>query len=165
MTNRYPMPVEYSIHFDNEYSIERTCPVCGDDFMGARYMVCDVDNIPLCLMCAWAQSPPLASLLGVAMAADYHVDGRLPADVYAALERRRNDPKRLKKELQKDHDSISSDGPLGEFLKEQLKAALDGKNVEKLKKAKLLFEETKRGISTYPYSSEYQSDLDAEIPF
>ncbi len=88
----------------------------------------------------------------------------MPADVYAALERRRNDPKRLKKELQKDHDSIISNGPLGEFLKEQLKAALDGKNVEKLKKAKLLFEETKRGISTYTHLGD-QSDLDAEIPF
>ena len=111
------------------------------------------------------QSPGLANLLSLSDDLNRYYQAEPPADVYEALKRRESDPKRLKKELQKDYDSISSNGPLAEFLKEQLKVALDGKNVEKLKKAKLLFKETKRGISTHPYSSEYQSDLDAEIPF
>ena len=155
----------FSICRPGSWTIDTECPICGDRFTPSDYMVFDGNDVPLCYMCGWDKAPGLANLLSLSYDLNRYYQAEPPADVYEALKRRESDPKRLKKELQKDHDSISSNGPLAEFLKEQLKVALDGKNVEKLKKAKLLFEETKRGISTHPYSSEYQSDLDAEIPF
>ncbi len=140
--------------------VDTKCPVCGDQCYPNDYVVFDGNHLPLCNLCAWDKAPGLASLLSLAAACHQYHQGEPPAAVWEDLKQRESDPKRLKKELQKDYDSIGPNGPLGEFLKKELKAALNGKDVEKLKRAKLLFEETKRGISTNPYS-----DLDAEIPF
>ena len=146
----------FCIRMRQRHKVE--CPICGDSFTTSGVDVCGPDNVPVCDLCAWEHATSLAGLVMLfdATAAFYH--GECPPHVWERIKKRRNDPKRLKKELQKDHDSIGSNGPLGEFLKGQLKAALDGKDVEKLKAAKLLFEETKRGISTV-------TDLDDEIPF
>ena len=155
------------IHYDRDCFCIRmhqrskvVCPICGDSFTTSGVDVCDPNNEPICDLCAWEHVTSLAGLVSLfdAAAAFYH--GDYPPHIWDRIEKRRNDPKRLKKELQKDYDSISSNGPLGEFLKDELQVALDGKDVKKLKAAKLLFEETKRGITTSSYA-----DLDAEIPF
>ncbi len=134
------------------------CPICGDMFTNHWLAVCGPDNVPVCELCAWEHATHLAGLAALSHAANVYYHDEYPPDVWERMEKRRNDPKRLKKELQKDHDSIGPNGPLGEFLKGQLKAALDGKDVEKLKSAKRLFAVAKRGISTV-------TDLDGEIPF
>ena len=136
------------------------CPICGDSFTTGGVDVCGPNNVPVCELCAWEHAPHLAGLVALSHAANGYFHDEHPPHVWERMEKRRNDPKRLKKELQKDYDSINSNGPLGEFLKDELRVALDGKDVKKLKAAKLLFEETKRGIITSSYA-----DLDAEIPF
>ena len=148
----------FSIRTGVALPVTEKCPLCGDDFEMNGMDIYDGNDVPICKLCGWENATALADLLSLSHAVFQHYNGTAPPDVCKALEKRRSDPKRLKRELQNDYDSIGTNGPLGEFLKEQLKAALDGKNVEKLKAAKLLFEKTKRGISTV-------TDLDDEIPF
>ena len=154
MTNLH----SFSIRVGVALPVTEKCPLCGDDFEMNGVDIYDGNDVPICTPCGWEKVPELASLLSLSVAAHYHSRGGMPDGVFYVLEKRQSDPKRLKKELQKDYDSIGPNGPLGEFLKGQLKAALDGKDVEKLKSAKRLFAVAKRGISTV-------TDLDAEIPF
>ena len=148
----------FSIRVGVALPVTEKCPRCGDDFEMNGIDIYDGNDVPICTPCGWEKIPQLASLLSLSVGSHYHSRGGMPDGVFYVLEKRRSDPKRMKKELQKDYDSIGTNGPLGEFLKGQLKVALDGKDVEKLKAAKLLFEETKRGIMV-------SGDLDDEIPF
>ena len=91
--------------------------------------------------------------------------GGTPDDVFRALEKRKSDPKRLKKELQEAHDFLDNHGhassvtsPLAVLLAGQIKDALKSKNVETMQQAKRLFEDSR-------YSRSSISQLDDEIPF
>ena len=136
-------------HYIGIYALARwpsKCSVCGDKFTARELAVYGGNNLPLCIVCAWDETPILAGLLSLVDAFHRYYDRAPPHEVYEALKQRESDPKRLKQEIQKDYDSIGPNGPLEEFLKKQLRAALDGKDVETLKSAKRLFAVAKRGI-------------------
>ena len=154
MSNQHSFCIRVGVAFPES----QKCPLCGDGFEMSGMDIYDGNDVPICTLCGWEIVPELASLLSLSVGAHYHGRGGMPDDTFHALEKRRSDPKRLKKELQKDYDSIGPNGPLGEFLKKQIKVALDGKDVETLKSAKRLFTVAQRGIQT-------TSDIDDDIPF
>lgn len=138
------------------------CPVCGDSFTLPYLAVFDGNNEPLCYMCAWDKAPEFAGLLKLRTAAhDYAMDVT-PPDVVRAVEKRKSDPKRLKRELQEGVDFLDNHGhasnvisPLAVLLAGKIKDALKSKNVETMKEAKRLFEDSRFGMP----------NLDDEIPF
>ncbi len=140
------------------------CRVCGDDVGLASYYVSDDYNAPLCRLCCWEKAPNLSSLLRLGNAACQFHDGGLPPNIRQELEKRADDPKRLKKELQEAHDSLDNYGhgapatsPLRKLVAGQVKAALKSNNIETMKEAKRLFEESRFGLPV--------TDLDDAIPF
>ena len=149
----------FSIRVGVALPVTEKCPLCRDDFEMNGMDIYDSNDVPICKLCGWENATALADLLSLSHAVFQHYNGTAPPDVCKALEKRRSDPKRLKKELQKDHDSIGPNGPLGDFLKKELGAALKSKDVETLKSAKRLLTVAKRGIHTHA------ADIDDEIPF
>ncbi len=149
-------------HFDIRETLgnhrkEAICPSCGDKFTASWLAVHNVNNEPICDLCAWETAPQLANLLFLSNAFDAYAQGGAPADVLEALRQRESDPKRLKRELKETHKSLQNNGlgPLAELVAGQVKAALDSGNVETMIKATALVKETRTRVPS----------LDDEIPF
>ena len=155
----------FSIRLVQNHNTEYACPLCGDSFTAFYVAVHQETSYfthePICALCAWETARCLASILHIAEAAEAFGHAETPSFIVDGLERRRNDPERFKRELQKAHDSILSGSPLGKFLKKRLKAALDSKDVSKWKEAMLLLEEAESGVAT----TAGHGSLDDEIPF
>ncbi len=138
------------------------CLVCGDRFTLPYLAVFNGNNEPLCYMCAWDKAPEFAGLLKLRTAAHDYATDVTPPDVVRAVEKRKSDPKRLKRELQEAHDFLDNHGhasnvisPLAVLLAGKIKDAIKSKNVETMKEAKRLFEDSRFGMP----------NLDDEIPF
>ena len=157
MTQEY-----FYIRDTRSLGVDPECPVCGDRLSLTNLAVLNGNNEPLCYMCAWDKAPGFAGLLKLRTAAhDYAMDVT-PPDVVSAVEKRKSDPKRLKRELQEGVDFLDNYGhasnvnsPLAVLVAGQIKAALKSKNVETMKEAKRLLEDSRFG----------KRDLDDEIPF
>ncbi len=136
---------------------EAICPSCGDKFTASWMAVHNVNNVPICDMCAWETAPRLANLLFLSNAFDEYAQGGAPAHILEALRQRESDPKRLKRKLQEAHARLDGwdHNSLGELLKGQIKAALASADVETMRKAERLVLETER---THPH-------FYTEIPF
>ena len=141
---------------------EAICPSCGDKFTALWLAVHNVNNEPICDLCAWETASRLANLLFLSNAFDEYSQHSAPAHILEALRQRKSDPKRLKKELQEALDSLDNYGhgapvtsPLKKLVMGQVKAALKSKNIETMKEARGLVEEIR---SPMP-------NLDDEIPF
>jgi len=160
MTN----PDHFSIRERSLYDPdELRCPVCDEDVGRASYYV-NAYNEPLCRLCGWEKAPNLSNLLHLGNAACQFHDGGPPPNIRQELEKRADDPKRLKKELQEALEFLDNHGhgdpvtsPLTKFVMGQVKAALKSKNIETMKEARGLVEETRRGVPML--------DLDDELPF
>ncbi len=143
---------------------ELKCRVCDEDVGRASYYVYDDYNEPLCRLCGWEKAPNLSNLLHLGNAAFQFHDGGPPPNIRQELEKRADDSKRLKKELQETLEFLDNHGhgapetsPLTKFVMGQVKAALKSKNIETMKEARGLVEETRRGVPML--------DLDDELPF
>ena len=160
---------EYSIRERSQHhSADPDCPVCGDAVGLANLYVYDARNEPLCRLCCWEKAPSLSNILRLVNAASEFYGGVVPPAVHQELQKRADDPKRVKTELQHALEWIEAprhgaDGalvmsPLKKFVAEQIKAALKSKSTEKMKAAKEMVEESQYGVKTL-------GDLDDEIPF
>ena len=136
---------------------ENKCPICKDSFTTKHLAVHDNCGQPICDLCAWEKAMTLASLLYLCDVAGAFYHGEYPPHIADGIEQRRNDPKRLKRELQEAHKSLQNNrtGPLAELVAGQVKAALDSRKVETMKQAQRLLSETQMQVG----------DLDDEIPF
>ncbi len=130
---------------------ERKCPVCNEDVERASYYV-EVYNEPLCRLCGWERAPNLSNFLRLGNAACQFHDGGPPPNIRQELEKRADDPERLKKELQEALEFLDNHGhgdpvtsPITKFVMGQVKAALKSKNIETMKEARGLVEESRRG--------------------
>ena len=143
---------------------ELKCRACGEDVGRASYYVYDDYNAPLCRLCCWEKAPNLSNLLHLGNAACQFHDRGPPPNIRQELEKRADDSKRLKKELQETLEFLDNHGhgapetsPLTKFVMGQVKAALKSKNIETMKEARGLVEETRRGVPML--------DLDDKLPF
>ncbi len=159
MTN----PYNFCIRESGQHQPDGKCRACGEDVERASYYV-EEYNEPLCRLCGWEKAPKLSNLLHVGNAACQIYAGRPPPNILQELEKRADDPKRLKKELQEALEFLDNHGhgdpvtsPLTKFVMGQVKAALKSKNIETMKEARGLVEETRRGVPML--------DLDDELPF
>ncbi len=106
MTDQY----YFSIRQSRDYHNKATCPICGLEFR-VRYLdIYEVNNQPICDLCAWEKAPALANLLRLVDAVEGYERGGLPDHVSEALKQRENDPARLKKELRNVLDSLDGHG-------------------------------------------------------
>ena len=156
------MKTEFSIRLSS--AVKSTCPICGLEFTAPYLAVHQPDNRPVCFLCAWENAPAFAGLIYLAEGAEGYARGALPAGVGEALTQRKNDPARLKKELQDALDSLDNHGhgapntspiwtsPLAKLVAEQIKAALDSEDVKTMQQTKRLIEEC-------------PDNYDSEIPF
>ena len=153
------------INFDNfcirersrHHNDERKCPVCNEDVERASYYV-EVYNEPLCRLCGWERAPNLSNLLRLGNADCQFHDGGPSPDVRQELEKRADDPKRLKKELEQARDVLGrrNGSILAELVTHEIEAALKRDDVDIKRNALKAFKEM--DVDRY-------SDLDAEIPF
>ncbi len=133
------------------------CPICGEGFMIPYFKVRNARNQSICNLCAWEKAPALADLLYLSETVEVHGQGYIPTQISEALERRKNDPERLKKELR---DAIKILGmpdnsvpditlpksPLAQLVAEQIDRAIEVGTVESMQHAKRLFEESKLSV-------------------
>ena len=136
---------------------ENKCPICKDSFTTKHLAVYDNYGQPICELCAWENAMTLAGLIYLCDTASTFYRGEYPSHIADGIEQRRNDPKRLKRELQEAHKSLQDNqtGPLAELVAGQIKAALDSRKVETMKQAQRLLSETQIQVG----------NLDDEIPF
>ena len=138
--------------------------MCGLEFLIRYLNIFEGDNKPICDLCAWEEAPALANLLLLVGAVEEYDRTEPPARVCEALKQRKNDPARLKKELQDALDSLDNNGhgapktspiwtsPLAKLVAGQITAALDSENVETMQQAIRLYKEC-------------PDELSCEIPF
>ena len=129
------------------------CAICEDKITVGNLNIYDNNNEPLCSLCAWEKAPVLAHLLSLYEAVSAYEVGQLPDHVCAALKQRRNDPERLKTELQDALDTLDNHGhgapvtsPLLKLVSEQITAAIGSEDVETMRQARRLFEESWRRV-------------------
>ena len=142
--------------------IDRTgdceCSVCGDDLSPADYRVFSGNGAPLCDLCAWNKASGLANILSVSDDLNRYYQGEPPATVQEAIEKRRNDPERLHKELEQARDVLGrrNGSILAELVTHEIEAALKRDDVDIKRNALKAFREM---------DINQHSDLDDEIPF
>ena len=154
MTNQRPFDIRETLETHRKEAI---CPSCGDKFTVLWLAVHNVNNEPICDLCAWETAPRLANLLFLSNAFDEYAQHSAPAHILEALRQRESDPKRLKRKLKEAHESLHDNGrgPLAELVAGQIKTALDSGKVETMRQAELLLSETRIQVP----------NLDDEIPF
>ena len=141
---------------------ERACPLCGDTFFPLWIAIHMDNDEPICDLCGWERAANLANLLCLADAAHSYAQMGVPDHVFQALQKRRSDPKRLEKELREAHELLTErfnqnqQSSLAKLVGDQIAAALKSKDVEKMKAAKVMYDESLAG---------FRPDLDDEIPF
>ncbi len=141
---------------------ELACPLCGDRFLPLWIAIHTDNNEPICDLCGWERASNLANLMALADAVSSYAQMGMPDDVFQALQKRRSDPKRLKKELQEAHKSLTErvgqnqQSSLAKLVGDQIATAIKSKNAEKMGAAKVIYDESLTGLTP---------SLDDEIPF
>ena len=151
------------------HSADLDCPVCGGAVGLANLYVYGARNEPLCRLCCWEKAPVLSNILRLVNAVGEFYGGVVPPAVYQELQKRVDDPKRMKEGLRHslewlEERRVGADGeaigltPLRKFVVGQIKAALKSKSIEKMKETRDMVEESQPGTKSL-------ADLDDEIPF
>lgn len=153
MTNQY----SFCIRRVQNVGTETKCPACGDSFTTGYLAVHDNYGQPICELCAWEKDGSLASLIYLSDVAGAFSHAEPPPHIVEGIEKRREDPERIERQLKEAHKSLQNNGTgqLAELVAGQIKAALDSKKVETMKQAQRLLSETRIRVG----------DLDDEIPF
>ncbi len=140
------------------------CCYCHSEFPVEDFYIGDTasqGHASVCNICAWDRAPNLMRLVQF-----YKEAARLatcepvmPETVRAELDRRANDPKRLKCALQTALEWLGRGArvtpPLAKLLAGEVKAALNSGDVKKMREAETMVNEVQPQVS----------DLDDEIPF
>lgn len=164
---------EFCIKYQQTSADIGKCCLCGDEFRltyAGIYALShpnedgpfpEHNESPVCATCAWQHANELMKMLHLADTAAEFMDYQAPCpkDIADEIERRANDPERIKRELLAASERLGSNGhgpgsPLLKMVHEEIKGAIKTGDIDRMKHARTLFQEANTG-----------SLLDSEIPF